>query len=242
VVTSNGHIRWVFFDFAGTLAFNDPPRVWHYLRACARRGVFLERREVREALNKAWAAVDSEAGIAHPEASADQAAYEAFRIGLEAQILDMLGVTRQQEEIIHEFLTIQDSPQAYTLYPEADTTLARLRAAGYELGIVSNFTWALPDLVRELGLGAHIATVLTSARIGYRKPHPRIFQAAVTATGAIPAESLFVGDSYKADVEGAASYGFQSLLVDRRRTGRHPCPSIAFLSELETILPFPREE
>ena len=233
---SDGHIRWVFFDFAGTLAFNDPPRVWNYLRACARRGVFLERRDVWAALNKVWGAIDSETGIAHPEASADQAAYDAFRADLEGQILDLLGVTKQQEEIIREVLAIQDDPQAYTLYPEVAATLSRVRAAGYGLSVVSNFSWALPEIVHGLGLSPHVGAVITSARVGYRKPHPRIFEAALETAQAVPEGSLFIGDSFEPDIRGPAEQGFQTLLVDRRRSGKYETPSIAFLSELETVL------
>ena len=235
----DGHIRWVFFDFAGTLAFNDPPRVWHYLRACARRGMFLNRRDIWAALNAVWATVDSESGVAHPEVSKDQASYDGFRAGLEAQILERLGIDRDREAIIQELLVIQDNPRVYTLYPEARAASARLRDSGYQLGIVSNFTWALPDLVHALGLAPYVSTVITSARVGYRKPHPKIFEAAMMATGADPKESLFVGDSFEADVAGAASYGFQSLLVDRRLTGRHQCPSIRFLTDLYHVLSLP---
>ena len=235
----DGHIRWVFFDFAGTLAFNDPPRVWHYLRACARRGVFLNRRDIWTALNAVWATVDSESGIAHPEASKDQASYDGFRASLEAQILEKLGVDGDREAIVRELLAIQDDPQVYTLYPEALAASARLRDSGYQLGIVSNFTWALPDLVRALGLAPYISTVITSAQVGYRKPHPKIYEAATSAMGANPKESLFVGDSFEADIAGAARYGFQTVLVDRRLTGRYQCPSIRFLTDLYQVLSIP---
>ena len=236
----NGHIKWVFFDFAGTLAFNDPPRAWHYMRACARRGMFLERRPVWDALNAAWAEVDGPEGLAHPHASASEAAYHDFRIGLERHILDILGVAKHQDEIIAEVLNIQDNHNSYTVYPEVEETLARLRAAGYGVSIVSNFNWGLPDLADGLGIGAHMDSVTTSARVGYRKPHRRIFEAAIDSVAADPAKTLFVGDSYGPDVEGPAALGFEAFLVDRRRSGKHDAPTIAFLSELEEHLDLPK--
>lgn len=235
-LSQNGHLRWVFFDFAGTLAFNDPPRVWHYLRACARRGIFLNRRDVWTALREVWATVDCQEGIAHPEASLDAEAYDAFRRRIEEQILAQLGVTKEQTEIIGELLAIQDDPRAYTVYPETPEMLQRLRDAGYQLCIVSNFTWGLPDIVAGLGLASQFSTVVTSARVGYRKPHARIYQAALDATGATPQQTLFIGDSLEADITGPTERGFQTLLVDRRRSGRHPVPSIGSLSDLRDVL------
>lgn len=47
---------------------------------------------------------------------------------------------------------------------------------------------------------------------------------------------LFVGVSLEAGVRGAASYGFQSLLVDRRASGKYEVPSIAGLDELMGLL------
>ncbi|MSQ27492.1 MAG: HAD family hydrolase [Dehalococcoidia bacterium] len=238
--STNGHIRWVFFDFVGTLAFNDPARIWHYLKALGRRGVFVERRQMWDAINTVWGRMDSAEGIAHPEASSDEAAYDAFRIEREAEVLAMIGVdAARRPAIIEEILSAQDSPEAYSLYPEVEPTLDKLAQAGYGIAVVSNFSWNLPHIVAGLGLGSHIDTVVTSARVGYRKPHPRIFEAALEAVDGAAARCLFVGDSFGPDVQGPAAHGFHTLLVDRRRSGKHETPTIAFLSELEEFLELP---
>ena len=67
-------------------------------------------------------------------------------------------------------------------------------------------------------------------------PHPQVFARALEATGATPEEVLFVGDSMEADVRGPVAYGFQSLLVDRRASGRHQWPSVTGIDELVGIL------
>lgn len=241
ILSQYGPIRRIFFDFAGTLAYNDPPRAAHYLRLCTERGIFLERRDIWTALREVWATVDSVEGIAHPEASRDAAAYNTFRAGLEEQILKKLGVHTGRSEIIEELLSIQDDPKAYTLYPETRATLSRLQDTGYRLCLVSNFTWGLPDLVTELGLAPYFPTVITSARVGYRKPHPKIYEAALAAMEAKPAETLFVGDSFEADIRGSTNYGFHAVLVDRRSTGRHQWPSIAVLTELLELVEVPSD-
>jgi len=235
----NGHIRWVFFDFVGTLAFNDPARIWHYLKALARRGYFVERRQMWDAINAVWGRFESDEGSAHPEVSGSQQAYDAFRIEREKEILALLGVTSHQEVIISDVMTAQDQPDAYSLYPEVEPTLGRLAQAGYGIAVVSNFSWHLPHIVDGLGLGPHLNAIITSARVGYRKPHPRIFEAALEAVEGAPQRCLFVGDSFGPDVQGPAAQGFHTLLVDRRRTGKHETPTIGFLSELEEFLDLP---
>ncbi len=234
-------VRWVFFDFAGTLGFNDPPRIWNYVWTCARRGHFFDRRDVRPVMDEVWGGMDTEAGIAHPEASADEQTYDLLRARLEREILVRLGIPEsgEREAMVQELLAVQDDPDTYTLYPEVPAALARMAEAGYRMCVVSNFNWALPQIAEGLGLTRYAEQAVTSARVGYRKPHPRIYEAALEATGADAAESLFVGDSFGPDYEGPMSLGFQALMVDRRASGRHRAPAIHRLTELPAVLTGP---
>lgn len=231
-------VRWIFFDFAGTLAFNDPARPWNYVYACARRGFFFDRREVRPHIDEVWGWMDTPEGISHPAASESAEAYDRLREGLEREILVKLGIPEHAglDDMVRELLAVQDAPETYCVYPEVDEALQRLRDAGYRLAIVSNFNWTLPELADAIGLGRHMDAVVTSARVGYRKPHHRIYQAALETTGAAAGESLFVGDSFGPDYEGPMAAGFQALMVDRRATGRHKAPAIHRLTELPGLL------
>ena len=59
----------------------------------------------------------------------------------------------------------------------------------------------------EAGLTSRVDFAVTSARAGVRKPHPLIFRRALDLAGVGPAEAMFVGDSWEADVGGARSAG-----------------------------------
>ena len=231
-------VRWVFFDFAGTLAFNDPARPWNYVMACARRGYFFDRREVRPHIDEVWGALDTDEGIAHPHASHSLEAYDELRADLERQILHRLGIpdSAVREEMVRDLMGVQDSAGTYAVYPEVAPALERLAEHGYHMCIVSNFNWTLPEIAREIGLGKYMSEVVTSARVGYRKPHPRIYEAALEATGAKAEESLFVGDSFGPDYEGPVGLGFQALMIDRRATGRHKAPAIHRMTDLPGVL------
>ena len=50
--------------------------------------------------------------------------------------------------------------------------------------------------------------------MGCEKPHPAIFEAALRAMKADPAESLYVGDVYSVDYVGARNVGMQAVLFD----------------------------
>ena len=64
---------------------------------------------------------------------------------------------------------------AYTGYVPGS---GRVRAV-----VISNHLWPLPEICEALGLGSLVSDVITSARFGYRKPHPEIFRAAQELAG-----------------------------------------------------------
>ncbi len=238
MVPNPEQVRWVFFDFAGTLAFNDPARPWNYVRTCARHGFFFDRREVRPHIDEVWGQMDTEEGISHPHHSSDAERYDDLRAHLERQILVKLGIpdTPEREEMVRELMDVQDAADTYTVYPEVPPALARLQADGFKLCIVSNFNWTLPEIAEGIGIARYMDAVVTSARVGFRKPHSRIYEAALEITGAQPAESLFVGDSHGPDYEGPVAAGFQALMIDRRVTRKHKAPTIHRMTELPELL------
>jgi len=71
-------------------------------------------------------------------------------------------------------------------------------------------------LVEQHGLGEFFEFVLVSARVGIRKPDPRIFQMAMERMGATPEKTLMVGDTLGADILGARHAGIKSVWITRR--------------------------
>lgn len=125
---------------------------------------------------------------------------------------------------------------------EAIPMLSRLREAGLKLGIVSNTMfphYAIDDVLAHDGLLEWFPVRVYSSEVGYMKPHPRIFQAAIERMGLTPGRTLFVGDRMSKDIKGAARLGFKTVLM--RPSGaiprRRPRPDfmIRRLSELPHI-------
>lgn len=98
--------------------------------------------------------------------------------------------------------------------PRVPEALARLRDLGLRLVVVSNSDGTVARSLEAAGLLPFMTHVIDSALVGYEKPDPRIFAAAVERSGADPARVLHIGDLYHADVLGARSAGIKALMLD----------------------------
>jgi putative hydrolase of the HAD superfamily len=100
------------------------------------------------------------------------------------------------------------SPKRSTLFPGAKELLADLTER-YKLHIITNGFEEVQHLkLASSGIQDHFDLVLTSERAGARKPDPRIFAAALKHTKARAEESMMIGDSVPADMEGARGAGW----------------------------------
>ncbi len=114
---------------------------------------------------------------------------------------------------------------------DAAPALAELRARGLRLICVSNWDYALAEVIERCGLGGALDGIVTSAGARARKPDPVIFAQALELARCRPAEALHVGDTPEEDVAGARAAGIASLLLDRGGAG-----DIASLAEVEKHL------
>ncbi len=106
----------------------------------------------------------------------------------------------------------------WKLEEDALPTLAALKRQGYRLGLISNAADAddLRTLLDQNGLTAWFEQILISAEVGYRKPHPHIFQLALDFFGVTPKQAVMVGDKLGADVLGAQNAGLANVWITRR--------------------------
>jgi putative hydrolase of the HAD superfamily len=86
----------------------------------------------------------------------------------------------------------------------------------------------------KLGLQPYLDFKVTSAEVGFDKPRPEIFQAALKKAAVNPDEALYVGDQYQIDIVGARGVGIKALLIDRNDyfTDITDCPRISSLAEI----------
>jgi HAD superfamily hydrolase (TIGR01549 family) len=130
---------------------------------------------------------------------------------------------------------------------ENDTlpTLRKLEADGYRMGLISNAgdDEDVQQLARRFGISQYFDFILTSAACSYRKPHPRIFEIALSNWYFLPSEAVMVGDNLDADIRGAQSVGLYGIWLSRRAGHRpgdqlpvKPNASLSTLYELPPLL------
>lgn len=101
-----------------------------------------------------------------------------------------------------------------SMFDDAYQTLDWLRDHGYRLGCVTNRVFGGPRFVEEmeeLGLDKYFESVAVSCDIGYMKPHPKCYQYTLDEMKLDPNDCVMVGDSLKADVQGAQALGMTAV-------------------------------
>jgi putative hydrolase of the HAD superfamily len=80
----------------------------------------------------------------------------------------------------------------------------------------------LSSFQEHFELDGLITAAVSSSEHGYMKPHPSIFEAALSMAGVTAAESVMVGDSLSHDIDGARRVGMRGVLVHR---SEEPAPA-----------------
>ena len=133
----------------------------------------------------------------------------------------------------------------WELEEDAIPTLQRLRIKGYNMGIISNAgdDSDVQQLVRKFAITDYFDFILTSAGCSYRKPHPRIFELALSNWYCPPNEAVMVGDNLDADIRGAQEAGIFGIWINRRADPKmeeqdqiQPDASLSSLSDLPATL------
>ena len=82
----------------------------------------------------------------------------------------------------------------FRAFDDAAAALEELRGRGLRLVVVSNWDYALPEVLERVGLIDLLDGVVTSAGVGAAKPDPAIFRQALRLAGCESDTALHVGD------------------------------------------------
>ena len=143
-------------------------------------------------------------------------------------------VAAASAEFCEEFMT-------FVYLDENTEELLRTLHGKYKLGIISNF--AIPECVHKLlkthDLDKLFDAVVVSGAVNKRKPSPEIFERTLKTLGVSASETVFVGDTLDADIEGAKAVGMKAVYIERRIEKVEqvrPDQTIKGLSELPMVL------
>ena len=163
-------------------------------------------------------------GDEHLEHSISRNAYVAWELDRMRRRARACGVGDDDLEAL--IADLHTASKTYTLkaYDEVPDVLAALRQRGLTVAVCSNWDWDIDRAVAQAGLEDLVDVVVTSARAGARKPHPRIFRHTLERCLVGPADALFAGDTFAADVEGPVAYGMRAVHVWRDDVEGDPPP------------------
>lgn len=133
---------------------------------------------------------------------------------------------------------IARSPKKTNLFPGTIEILQYL-SQHYKLHIITNGFLETQNLkIDNAGITPFIHHMTTSEEAGHQKPEPGAFEYSLKKTGAIPKNSIMVGDDLEIDIIGAANVGMKTIFFNPEKQPHNVKPTweINSLSEMKRFL------
>lgn len=207
------HPEVVFFDLGDTLVRAHPSWAGVYRQGLSEWGIDVPEDELEQAL---YEATQSDAWTFEgPFEATEEASYERIK-HFDAVALAKLGCRDLPDGAFRSIEAAFERATSWHIFGDVEPAIEALDAAGPRLAVISNWLWGGPELLHSLRLARHFQALIISARVGYQKPHRRIFEHALEVMAVAPEQAIHVGDNYQADVVGARRVGIKPVLIDRR--------------------------
>ena len=108
---------------------------------------------------------------------------------------------------------MQNSANWDRILPGTRSALDRIRNK-FRIAVISNADGKIQGVLTRCGIAECFESITDSGTVGFEKPRPEIFEAALKSMNARADESLYVGDVYSVDYVGARNAGMQAVLFD----------------------------
>ena len=153
-------------------------------------------------------------------------AFDAVNYEISDELINLLSV---------EYITYLAQHNA--LFDNAIHVLEYLRET-YQMHIITNgFEEVQLRKLRNSNLLPFFDKIITSEKVGVKKPNPKIFHYAMEMTGASSAESIMIGDNFEADILGARNVGMHTIFCEfNGEVATEEVATISNLIELKELL------
>jgi FMN phosphatase YigB (HAD superfamily) len=239
---------WMVFDYGGTLVTQpdkpdgDPPRMVNAY------GVFLREwfRKRKRKIGKTSYELQKLTEAAH-QAIAGRAGQLSLQDNFDYYVRWLRWIYRQSGITEYVPYTELESARLYLieqagkrLAPSASAAtvavLEKLCQAGFKLGLISNNSGYVEDLLYYRGIHHYFQFALDSARVRIIKPDRRIFDLAVEQFHLAGLKLLYVGDHFEADIVGATAAGWDAAWLNTNGTRRNLPPGAFTIHSLADLL------
>jgi len=168
----------------------------------------------------------------------NQISHEELRYFRLKDVFDALQF-EVSDAIIHQLSEdyINYLPEYNHLFDGAIEILDYLKP-NYKLHIITNgFASVQTKKLNNSNIGHYFDTITNSEMAGVKKPHPTIFDFALSLANASKEECLMIGDSYEADIVGAQEAGIEAIFFNEQNIEvENQVLQIKHLLDLKNIL------
>lgn len=235
-------IRLVTFDLYDTLVEAVPPR-WERFAAAAKRGGIPADASTFLAADLIAEEFYTVQNGQNPIRDRSPGEIEQFRIDYTARMLEAAGLphdTTTAHRIRDIYRGELDAIEwNYRAFDDVLPALETLETHGIARAVISNADADVTAFCLHMGFAKHMDLIVTSALVGWEKPDPRTFYAALEPLE-IPAEdAIHVGDQALSDVVGARAVGMAAALIDRydrHSNGEHDAVRVRSLADLADLV------
>ena len=222
------NIKAVFLDFGGTLAYGGIN--WDEYHRAVRKllaslGYDIEQRRLKKTIGASLQELQRHRAKGLERTNEEIYGTALRRVGIPADndTLKMIHDTFKKHYIS-------------TFYPRTEETIKKL-AEKYKLALISNTMSDQPrEMLEETGLDGLFELIICSRDLGIRKPNPAIFEYVMDRVGVLPGETVHVGDSVEADMEGASASEITPIWIKTPDQGFWSGHAISRFSDLPGFL------
>ena len=163
---------------------------------------------------------------------------EALRYGRLKDAFNAININVEDDMINHLSVAYIDHLTTFNHLFDGTLDILNYLKDKYELHIITNgFEEAQERKMDNANIKDYFKTITNSEMVGVKKPNPKIFNFALDSAKASPTESVMIGDSLEADIEGAHSIGMETIYFDYRNLNNsNGYNRVTTLKSIETYL------
>jgi HAD superfamily hydrolase (TIGR01549 family) len=221
-------LRFVFFDIGNTLLFPNRTKMLSPIPT-DRRPTLAQ-----------WQALERKTKVEFDRDMQQGRVDHSFWWIFHSYLFEDLRESRDDESrkgLVQELVrNTQNSANWDQILPDTRAALDRIRKR-FRIAVISNADGRIENILSRCGIADCFEAITDSGIVGFEKPRPEIFYAALKTMNARADESLYVGDVYSVDYVGATSAGMRAVLFDVAGAYRgRKEPRMESLAELESWL------
>lgn len=168
----------------------------------------------------------------------DRMTHQELRYKRLKDSFDSMGYAISEEaidQVSEDYIALL--PENNLLFDGAIELLDYLHAK-YRLHVITNgFADVQYKKIRNSGIDGYFTSITNSEMAGVKKPHPQIYQHAMTQANTVKSNAVMIGDCLDADIKGALDFGIQAVFFNpEKKEVPYNVQSVSHLLELKNIL------